>query len=330
VFRNVGKLNAMVATPPAEKSEWSDLESIMDDRAYGTSSAQLAPMISITQDMLGNVREGLDRFLRDASLLTSRALLACEWRTSRRRRRLLKMGFHFPERRPEVSMPMPIRTLVYPFVVVVGLILLWGRVSKAPEPEDWTLLLHVIMIGLIQVVAIACGVYPKLRFGFANVDIFGRKPFSFFLGAGALSGVLGLAIVFLRSCIEEPDLAHALASSRMRIPWMLMPIATGVVTAILVQDDTWWSTPTVGRRRLKDAMTLGVSLAAAMLVVQWMLPGHRYEAALVALLIGLLVGFEVPWRFRPGRADASGLLASAGSARGKAGPWQERAIGSAE
>jgi hypothetical protein len=163
----------------------------------------------------------------------------------------------------------------------------------------------LFMIPILFVVAVLCAVYPKQYFSFANVDIYGRKPYLFFVCAGLAAAALAFVIGLVFRIVRLHDGGDALLNALQNSPWLLTTFTLAFVMAILVQDTRGAkNTQHDTYRSWRDAIVLAAALGASTLVVQFLLTftrdGYvpRYTLAGFTIAIGAFIGYYVPKRFR--------------------------------
>jgi hypothetical protein len=156
----------------------------------------------------------------------------------------------------------------------------------------------------MQVVALIVAVVPKQYTGFANIDIDGRTPFKFILVAGVAAFVLALPVSLLFRSFITLSLRAAFDGMLSAMPWMVMPAATAMATAYLIQDNRWHSIRSELWRRVLDAAFMGISLALAAELVRglFMLTGSSFvpeaNRIFVAMILGVIIGLLVPHSVR--------------------------------
>jgi hypothetical protein len=170
------------------------------------------------------------------------------------------------------------------------------------------------MIAVIDVMAVACAVYPKRKWKLARPGGDGLRPVAFYLVVGILAAVASRVLSLLFALALDPG--KAWEQFGRSYPWLLMSFVTATTTAFLTDDRPG---RLLTRARLRWAEALGqalVSLVGAVVVYYWLqsiqpppAPGRQGPPMLMILtlstVIGFAIGYFVPTWYReaPYRAD---------------------------
>ena len=294
------------------------LEEIMEKDVYEDSSEAKKMLDEIAITTKKGLRDDLDSLHRDIGIFIARAVLNKGLTRESRYKRLRKIGLVLPELQRRKLGPLGVAFTVY----AVCLFLVFALPGSLFGPAELGKgLIMAVMIATIQIIALTVAVYPKLHYGFANEDIFGRRPYKFFLVAGLVAVVLAIPVrhVFISLAyfwVEysqnaqpfDQALTHgwdqAVREFFAQSPWLLMPFATALVMSVLVQDNFWGSSEPLKKQKVKDGFVFAVSMVVTVVVVQlglWLTDGERQFLPillLVAAIIGLAIGYTVPSSFR--------------------------------
>jgi hypothetical protein len=257
-------------------------------------------------DLMFELREDVAFFLRNVCLFMARGVLNNTLTSRACRQRLGELGFEVP-----MPCPAPMNALLK--AAAVFLVVLAIPISMGDLGTKEHIPFRTLMVATIQVIALAAAIIPKSRFGFANEDIYGRPPWKFIIGAGGLA--LGLAVLvglgFRMVAFGTWDAAWN--DFFRSLPWLLMAFSTATVSAFLIQDSRWSSTPSLRAKRMKDALVMALSmilstalvLALFHVILPWLPPGdmappleHKYLVLATGGGIGFLIGYLVPFGFR--------------------------------
>jgi putative flippase GtrA len=297
----VGGLNELVDRTSGKSDNWDSLGSLVESEVYAGRSNVLDPAISTSRLLLNTLRDDMRFFIDDTAMLLARLTLYYGW-TERSRVGLLK----------QIGVPVPpiaqprYRLLFVVFAVVFVTMLLgttlFGTAGATTAREVAGLLL---MVPTLFVAALFCAVYPKQYFAFANVSVFGRPPYLFFIFSGVAAATLAFVISLAFRTLMYQDGEYALRRALESSPWLLMSFTVAIVVAVLIQDArSFESAAHQQRRRWRDALILTFALSTAGVVVQLLLPytNPSYQprpwAVAISAVIGAFIGYFVPGRFR--------------------------------
>jgi hypothetical protein len=168
----------------------------------------------------------------------------------------------------------------------------------------------LFMVPTMFIVALFCAIYPKQYFSFANVNVYGRPPYLFYVAATLAAGVLAFLVGLTFRVFIYQDAVVAFDKALQNSPWLLISMTIAGVMAMLVQDRPPRDAEAARRMRWRDAATLSIALGVSSFVVQSILP---YTQAFpssrpmlwgigISMLLGACIGYFVPARFR---ADGS-------------------------
>ena len=255
---------------------------------------------SIT-DMLADVRIDIEFLYQYICLLIARGVLTKELTENGRFWRLRNFGFLLEK-------PSGTPTWIFPaaFGAVFCVMFLTYAVLGTGETGASALSRApmIVMIGTMQVVALIVAIVPKQYTGFANIDINGRTPFKFILVAGVAAFVLALPVSLLFRSFIALSLKAAFGGMLSAMPWMVMPAATAMATAYLIQDNRWHSIRSQLWRRILDAIFMGIALglAAELVRVLFILMEAAFvpdaNRIFVAMILGVIIGLLVPHSVR--------------------------------
>ncbi len=271
-------------------------------------------------DLLSDLHEEISRFMQDARLLAARAVLTAEMTEGQRVRSLETLGFRMKNEavRPSYHVLVFVGAAIFATVWVFLAVL----AAASPSATSSTLKLSVLsaLIAVIQAVALAVAVIPKTLWRFANAGLTGRTPWGFVFAAGCVAMVLAAALNVVTPLILGGDWNAVSRRVHESYPWWPAAFITASLTAFLIQDKRWATIASPSRRRLYDALVMGLGWWVANLVGQAvMLLGGRPVAGgyglmavsfTFSLLVGGLIGAIVPTTFRETTAS---LVASRSS-----------------
>jgi hypothetical protein len=251
--------------------------------------------------MLADIRVDIEFLYEYICLLIARGVLTNEKTENGRCWQLRNFGFLLEK-------PSGTLTWIFPaaFGVVFCVMFLTYAVLGTGETGESALSRApmIVMIGTMQVVALIVAIVPKQYTGFANIDIDGRTPIKFIVVAGVAAFVLALPVSLLFRSFITLSLGAAFDGMLSAMPWMVMPAATAMATAYLIQDNRWHSIRSQLWRRMLDAVFMGISLGLAGEVVRglFMLMESAYvpdaNRIFVAMILGVIIGLLVPHSIR--------------------------------
>jgi len=250
-------------------------------------------------DILSDVRLDIEFLYENICLLIARAVLTNQKTAGGRFWRLRNAGFLL-----EKAVGTPAWIFPATFGLVIGVFFLSFAVFGTGTSGNYVRTASIIvMIGTMQVVALVVAILPKQYLGFANIDINGRTPFDFILGTGIATFILALPISLLFRSFIYLNLGEAFDNMVAKLPWLVMPCATAMTIAYLIQDNRWHSIRSELTRRVLDAlsMTLALSLAFVIVKVLFSLMGVSYpslDRIVIAMVLGFVIGFLVPHYIR--------------------------------
>jgi hypothetical protein len=296
----IGQLHELADSVSGASGNWEALGALVENQAYGGStSSALNPASSTSRMLVGNLRDDMRYFCNDAALLLARLTLYKRRTEGSRVRFLHQFGLQItPVARPHFRSLGAVFTVVFIAMWIAGVV----RSTSASPSEAMGLL---VMIPTIFVTALLCAVYPKQYFAFANVDIYGRKPYWFYIAAGLAATVLAFVIGLVIRMIRLQDGEQALNNAIQNSPWLFVTFTLAFVMAILVQD-TYGTRDDKhdALRSWRDAIWVAAAMGAAMILAQSLLPLTRptyspnYWMAALNMAIGAFIGYYVPKRFR--------------------------------
>lgn len=297
----IGRLHDFANSVSGRSGNWESLGALAETEAFASESTTIAldPATSTSRMLINSLREDMRYFCNDAALLLARLTLRSRRTEGGRVRVLRRLGIHVaPVARPSFRPLAAVFFAVFAAMSVASVVGIGTSVVNDVRPA-------VIMIPIFFVVAVLCAVYPKQYFSFANVDVYGRRPYLFFFSAGLVAAALAFVIGLVFRIFSLHDGGDALRNALYNSPWLLTTFTLAFVMAILVQDtrgakdsqqDTF--------RSWRDAIVLAAALGVSTLVVQVLLTFTRggYEpkfmVALFTTAIGAFIGYYVPKRFR--------------------------------
>ncbi|GIZ50564.1 hypothetical protein [Noviherbaspirillum aridicola] len=267
----------------------------------------------IVTELISDLREDIEFFVDNLSLFIARGVLSCSLTDARRQRRLSRMGFRTAPLAPSLSATLFWIGLFYFFAFAVAALLYGSTPLHRPEGALW-----ILVLAATQTIAVAVAIVPKRMAGFANEDLYGNTPWAFVLGAG----VAAVALAVMLRILLIPNAMERLNSAP--VFWLLSPFSTAATTAWLVQDSRWSHTGLLRARRSLDALVLTIAAGATTVIVRslqflvfdqaWSVSRLPFDAGM-ALAVGVVVGYNVPWRFRH-RVPAVGTRTARSTGRG--------------
>ncbi len=306
----IGGLNDLVDRTSGKIDNWESLGALVETEVYAGKSGVLDPAISTSRMLANNLREDMRLFIDDAVLLIARMVLQYRWTERGRIALMRQLGIIAqPRELPRYGSLVAVFAMVLA-AMFFGTMLFGAAGYKTARQIAGTL----FMVPTMFIVALFCAIYPKQYFSFANINVYGKPPYLFYvvasLAAAALAFLVGLTF---RAFIYQ-DGAIALNEALRRSPWLLMSMTTAGFMAIMVQDRPISKRISAQGQRWKDAFTLSVALGLASSVVQWLLPYTKQWllpyaqepaagapviwAIFISALIGGFIGYFVPHRFR--------------------------------
>ena len=294
----VSRLHELANANTGRSGTWESLGAMVENQTYSDGVNNLDPVIATSKMLIANRRDDMRGFVEGAATLLARLALASR-RTEIGRIKLLRgIGVKvIPAKRPKFQALFAVFAVVFlamfgTIAVLAGL----GMVSFDNKSAMWTVPLYFVF-------GVACAVYPKQYFPFANVDVYGRQPWAFFLCAGLSAATLSFIVGLIHKLVTQ-EFLEAIRQAYVRSPWLIIPFALAVTIAILIQDryDAFGQRKAPGR--LFDSVVVTIVLALAVVSSQFLLTVTRpaYELKLWPLIpmiaIGAFIGFYIPNRFR--------------------------------
>lgn len=205
----------------------------------------------LVEGLLADVCLATTEFQADACRLLARAYVTTEPRARKRAARIASVGFDV---RPVKSHPGYRALALAGTLLFIGVLLYFAIV---PGTEKDRLAIAVV-ITFSQVGAFAFGSVPKIRWGFANAGLGTRTPPAFMIGAGtaglAWATIVNVVVGFWMNGV--PGVIPRLIDGGHYIPTSFV---TAGVTAWLVQDFRWAHIAGPLRRRVLDAVVMGLA-----------------------------------------------------------------------
>jgi hypothetical protein len=302
----MGRLHEFADQRSARSGSWESLGAMVENQTYCEGANGLDPVIATSKMLLANQRDDMRCFVNDAATLLARLALVSRASEASRIRLLSSVGLKLaPARRPRF------RALFAVFAVVFFAMLAAVAYAGAGDSTLGQIGLLTLMVSIFFVVAILCAVYPKQYFAFANVDVYGRQPYLFYVVTGLAATVLPFAIGLMFRLAMRKDAMEALTESYHKTPWLLLELVLAVAIAVLIQDKFDAAGRRKARGRSFDALVVGGALGVTMGVIQVLLPliqaDFQRQLWTVGFMaaIGAFIGYYVPARFRTdfGQAD---------------------------
>lgn len=250
----------------------------------------------IVNELLSDLREDIAFFQDSLSAFIARGVLSASYTERQRRRRLSRLGFMTERDGTSLTVTLFWVGLFY-LAAFFFLAHLRGRQPFA-RPQDMTWL---FILAATQTMALAVAIAPKRMFGFANENLAGRTPWGFVVGAGAAA----VAIAFLLRALLIPEFLNNVVSPLTL--WLISPFSTAAAMAWLVQDSRWSRVGSDHGRRLRDALVLTAAVGVATIAVRilgFVLFDRTWSTGMLpfdfglALSVGIVIGYNVPSRFR--------------------------------
>lgn len=298
----IGELNDLVDRTSGKLDNWESLGELVETEVYAGKAGVLDPAISTSRMLANNLREDMRLFIDDALLFIARLVLYYRWTEKGRIALLRQLGVIVPSSRTPKY-----RSLIAVFVLVLASMffgtMIFGAAGKQTAREIAGVL---FMVPTMFIVALFCAIYPKQYFSFANVSVYGRPPYLFYVAATLAAGVLAFLVGLTFRVFIYQNAVMAFDKALQNSPWLLVSMTVAGVMAMLVQDRPPIDPKAARRLRWRDAATLSIALGIASMVVQSILP---YTQAFpsnrpiawgigISMLLGACIGYFVPARFR--------------------------------
>ena len=302
----IGELNDLVDRTSGNLDNWESLGELVETEVYAGKAGVLDPAISTSRMLANNLREDMRLFIDDALLFIARLVLYHRLTEKGRIALLRRLGVIVPPARvPRFGSLLAVFVLVLASMFFTTMI--FGAAGKQTAREIAGVL---FMVPTMFIVALFCAIYPKQYFSFANVNVYGRPPYLFYVAATLAAGVLAFLVGLTFRVFIYQDAVVAFDKALQNSPWLLISMTIAGVMAMLVQDRPPRDVEAARRMRWRDAATLSIALGAASFVVQSILP---YTQAFpssrpmlwgigISMLLGACIGYFVPARVR---ADGS-------------------------
>jgi hypothetical protein len=295
----MSRLHELANANTGRSGSWESLGAMVENQTYSESVNNLDPVIATSKMLIADRRADMRGFVECAATLLARLALASR-RTEIGRVKLLRgIGVKvIPAKRPKFQALFAVFGVVFLAMVgTIGALAALGIVTFDSLSAMW-------MVPLYFVFGVACAVYPKQYFSFANVDVYGRQPWAFYLCAGLSGAALSFTAGLIHKLIKQKDVMLALKDAVERSPWLLITFTLAVTVAVLIQDRFDAQGHRKAPGRLFDAGIVAAALAVAMIATQFLfsLLRENYDPRLwtVALMVGIgaFIGFYIPNRFR--------------------------------
>jgi hypothetical protein len=301
----IAGLNVMLDTASGKTDNWGSLSTLVENEVYAAKPTVLDPAVSTSRTLINNLRDDMRSYVDDSALLLARLTLYHCWTEHRRVALLQGIGVEVRAvAQPGFRALFPVFSAVLA-VMLLSALFLNGEVNSMSLREAVGL---TFMVPTFFVTAVFCAVYPKQYFSFANIDVYGRLPYAFFLSAGAAAASISFVIGLAFRALIYQDGERALASAVHKSPYLLIIFTVAAVVAFLIQDRPPSERPRTHRRqRWIDGLWMGLSLGIASAAVQSFMSHEQnlpIDAGLLAgpfvfaALIGGFIGIFVPARFR--------------------------------
>ena len=302
----IGELNDLVDRTSGNLDNWESLGELVETEVYAGKAGVLDPAISTSRMLANNLREDMRLFIDDALLFIARLVLYHRLTEKGRIALLRRLGVIVPPARvPRFGSLLAVFVLVLASMFFTTMI--FGAAGKQTAREIAGVL---FMVPTMFIVALFCAIYPKQYFSFANVNVYGRPPYLFYVAATLAAGVLAFLVGLTFRVFIYQDAVVAFDKALQNSPWLLISMTIAGVMAMLVQDRPPRDAEAARRMRWRDAATLSIALGVSSFVVQSILP---YTQAFpssrpmlwgigISMLLGACIGYFVPARFR---ADGS-------------------------
>jgi hypothetical protein len=294
----MSRLHELANANTGRSGSWESLGAMVENQTYSEGVNNLDPVIATSKMLISDRRDDMRGFVDGAATLLARLALACR-RTEIGRVKLLRgIGVKvIPAKRPKFQALFAVFLVVFlaMFGTIATLAAL-GMVSFDRPTAVWTVPMYFVF-------GVACAVYPKQYFPFANVDVYGRQPWAFYLCAGLSAAALSFITGLINKLVTY-EFSFALEQAISRSPWLLIPFSLAVAIAVLIQDryDAFGHRKAPGR--LFDCAVVTTVLVVAMGMVQFLFAVTRpdYEPKLwpivPMIVIGAFIGYYIPKRFR--------------------------------
>jgi hypothetical protein len=295
----VSRLHELANANTGRSGSWESLGAMVENQTYSEGVNNLDPVIATSKMLIADRRGDMRGFVENAATLLARLALASR-RTEIGRIKLLRgIGVKvIPAKRPKFQALFVVFAVV--FLAMSGTIAALaavGMMSFDSRSALWTVPLYFVF-------GVACAVYPKQYFPFANVDVYGRQPWAFYLCAGLSAATLAFITGLIHKLLREEHVDVALSQAYGRSPWLLIPFAVAVSIAVLIQDryDAFGQRKAPGP--LFDCAVVTTALVIAMAASQFLLtltrPDYepRFWTLVPMIVIGAFIGYYIPKRFR--------------------------------
>jgi len=298
----IGQLNDLVDRTSGNLDNWESLGELVETEVYAGKAGVLDPAISTSRMLANNLREDIRLFIDDALFFIARLVLYHRLTEKGRIALLRRVGVIVPPAHvPRYG------SLLAVFILVMASMffgtMIFGAAGKQTAREISGVL---FMVPTMFMVALFCAIYPKQYFSFANVSVYGRPPYLFYVAATLAAGVLAFLVGLTFRVFIYQDAVIAFDKALQNSPWLLVSMTVAGVMAMLVQDRPASDADVARRMRWRDAATLSIALGVASAVVQSILPytqafpGNRPAiwGIGISMLLGACIGYFVPARFR--------------------------------
>ena len=278
-----------------------------DGRGSVTRKAHQA-MLRYEEDFMEHVKQ-----LRTAILeFIARGVLHSELTNRGLENRLNAMGFRIEWPDPAFSLNQLLLIFTIICAVLLPAFIFFGSNHMPFE----SMLIRLGLVGFTYVVAVACAVFPKAKWNFAQSQANEMRPIAFYFVAGLMSAAISFLTSLLVYAIWLQRFDWAFQRSRLTYPWLLISFGTTFITALLV-DNPRFTTISAGVQRCLEGLTQAlVMLGVTFLTCLWL--GQRFEVVkdvdlrylkyysppnllmtmVMGAAVGFVIGFLIPTWYR--------------------------------
>ncbi len=274
----------------------------IEQKLRGQRSKDIKNIITNLKDEFMNEAEELCENLFD---YLSRAILYSGKTEAARYKLIAELGFKFE--RPPKSRISPDHYLLIMLIIIVSMIpvLIATDIIAKGSHEFQNRLLMAIRIGVFHTIGIISALYPKIQWEKFRWKGTGIRPIRYYFLVGLLTLLIGIPIYFILSALVLGSIGDAFKEIRITYPFMLLPVTTAVMAAILtdnpVPNDSASYKKLIWKERFSQAV---ISALIALAVYGWLLgipdanPPLVYGPMAGSFLIGFLLGWIVPAAYR--------------------------------
>lgn len=286
-----------------------------DSRGDATPKAHQA-MRRYEEDFMEQVKQ----LRKDVLEFIARGVLRSELTSRGLESRLNSMGFKIDWPEPAFSLNQLLLIFTVICAVMLPGFIFFGNKSVPVE----ALLIRLGLVGFTYVVAVACAVFPKATWKFAQAKAGEMRPIAFYFVAGLISA----AISFVTSLLVQTIWLHRFDWSWQRAsltyPWQLVSFATAFITAVMVDNPRYPQFSARMQRCLEGLVQAVLMMAVTYLTGLWLLQRVDFYKGLgvdlrylkygtprpfmtmtMGAAVGFVIGFLIPTWYRRHQEQAA-------------------------